>query len=194
MRYWDRLSPTSHRVILAANSFDGLVIPMAPPPSRHCFLNARDVTEIQANCALIYFGNSIFLPTTFYQDLLQAHILVIPDPGAPTGLSPLLTPPSSADLASVQQSAVRFQFLMAMGQDQLFKEEAGNFLDQQVYVVTTTQDICHSTWNLVRLTGTTSGLKYPSPKQWQHGLYTFIALRVNMTRPSQENVFLEQIS
>ena len=34
-RGWDRLSPTSHQVILAASTSDGLTIPSAPPPSIH---------------------------------------------------------------------------------------------------------------------------------------------------------------
>ena len=95
MHGWDHLPPTSRRVILTPSAADGLTILSAPPPSIHCFLNTRNATELQADCALTYSGNNIFLPTTFCQALLQGRILAIPVPDAPTGLSLLFTPTSS---------------------------------------------------------------------------------------------------
>ena len=102
----DRPPPTSQQVILAASAADGLVILSAPLLSIHRFLNARNVTALQSDCALTYLGNNIFLPTAFYRALLQGHILAIPDPGAPTGLSLLLTPPYSAVPVNVQYRAM----------------------------------------------------------------------------------------
>ena len=93
---WDRLPPTAKRVILAASATTGTSIPTSPPPTIHRFLNARNATDLQADCSLTYAGNNIYLPTYFCQALLQGHILAILDPYAPTGLSPILTPPSFA--------------------------------------------------------------------------------------------------
>ena len=86
---WDRLPPTAQRVILAASATTGTSIPTSPPPTFHRFLNARNVTSLQADFSLTYAGNNIYVPTSFFQALLQGHILAIPDPDAPTGLSPL---------------------------------------------------------------------------------------------------------
>ena len=71
---------------------------------------------LQAHFPLTYEGDNIYLPTSFCQYLLQGHILVIPDPGAPTVLLLLLTPPSSAVPANTQQRATKIQFLLSMGQ------------------------------------------------------------------------------
>ena len=46
---------------------------------------------------------------------------------------------------------MRFQVLLAMGQYLLSKEEAEELLDQRVHVVITTQELRHSTRNLVGL-------------------------------------------
>ena len=62
-RRWDRLPPTAQQVILAAP--DGLTITSAPPLSVHRFLNARNKTALQANCALTYSGNNIVLSSVF---------------------------------------------------------------------------------------------------------------------------------
>ena len=40
---------------------------------------------------------------------------------------------------------MRVQVLLAMGQDQISKEEVGEILDQQFYVVATTQEFHHVT-------------------------------------------------
>ena len=111
---WDRLPPTSQRVILAASATTGTSIPKSPPPNIHRFLNARNATALQADFSLTYAGNNIYLPTSFCQALLQGHILSIPDPDAPTGLLSLLTPPYSVVPANVQQRAVRIQVLLSM--------------------------------------------------------------------------------
>ena len=89
----------------------------------------------------------------FYQALLQIHILYIPDPDSPTGLSPIITPQSSDGSAISNQHAMRVQVLLAMGKYCLFKEEAGELLDQRFHVVTTTQELHHSMRNIVRLIG-----------------------------------------
>ena len=47
---------------------------------------------------------------------------------------------------------MQVQELLAMVQERLSKDEAGNILDQRVHVVATTQELRHSTQNLVRLT------------------------------------------
>ena len=44
---------------------------------------------------------------------------------------------------------MRIQFLLSMGQDRLSKEEATDILDQRVHVLTSTQELCHSTRNFV---------------------------------------------
>ena len=112
---WDRLPPTSQRVILAASTTTGTSIPTLPSPTIHRFLNARNATALQSGFLLTYAGNNIYLPTSFCQALLQGHILAIPDPEALTGLSPHLTPPSSAGPANAQQRAMRIQVLLSMG-------------------------------------------------------------------------------
>ena len=95
--------------------------------------------DIQADCALIYSGHNIYLPTAFCQSLLYGHILITPDPDTPTGLYPLLIRPSSTGLENTQQRAVIFQVLIDMVQYQLSKEEADELLEQRVHVVATTQ-------------------------------------------------------
>ena len=77
---WDRLPPTAQRVILAANATTGTSILTSLPPTIHRFLNARNGTALQADCYLTYAGNNIYLPTSFFQALLQGHILAIPYP------------------------------------------------------------------------------------------------------------------
>ena len=109
---WDRLPPTAQRVILAASATTRTSIPKSPPPNIHRFLNARNATDLQADCSLTYAGNNIYLPTSFCQALLQGHILAIPDPDTPMGLSPLLTPSSSAGPANAHQRAMRIQVLL----------------------------------------------------------------------------------
>ena len=148
---WDRLPPTAQRVIMAASATTGTFIPSSPPPTIHRFFNARNVTALQADCSLTYAGNNIYLPTSFFHALLQGHIMVIPDPDVPTGLSPLLTPPYYAGPANTQQRAMRIQVLLSMGKDFLFKEEATELLYQRVHVLTSTQELRHSTRNFVKL-------------------------------------------
>ena len=62
---WDRLPPTVQRIILAASATTGISIPASPPSTIHCFLNAMNVTALQANCFLTYAGKNIYLPTSF---------------------------------------------------------------------------------------------------------------------------------
>ena len=90
---WDRLPPTDHRVILVARTTTGTSIPTSPPPTIHRFLKTRNTTTLQADFSLTNAGKNIYLPTSFCQALPQRHILAISYPDAPTGLSPLLTPP-----------------------------------------------------------------------------------------------------
>ena len=108
---------------------------------------------LQADCSLTYAGNNIYLPTYFCQALLQGHTLEIPEPDAPTGLSPLLNPPSSVGPANAQQLDMRIQICLSMVQDCLSKEEATEILDQRVHVLTSTQELRHSTRNFVKLAG-----------------------------------------
>ena len=103
---WDCLPPMAQRVILAASATTGISIPTSPTPTIHCFLNSRNTTALQANCSLTYAGNNIYLPTSFCQALLQGHILAIPDPDVPAGLSPLLTPTSFTEPANAQKRAM----------------------------------------------------------------------------------------
>ena len=48
---------------------------------------------------------------------------------------------------------MRIQILLSMGQDRLPKEEATEFLDQRVHVLTSTQELRHLTRNFVNLAG-----------------------------------------
>ena len=136
-----------------ASATTGTYITTLLPPTIHRFLNARNVTALQADCSLTYAGNNLYLPTSFCQALLQGHILAIPDPDTPAGISPLLTPPFSAGPANAQQREMRIQVLLSMGQDRLSKEEVTELLDQRVHVLTLTQDLRHSTRNFVWLVG-----------------------------------------
>ena len=150
---WNRLPPTDQRVILVASATTGTSIPTLPPPTIHRFLNARNATALQEDCLLTYAGNNIYLPTSFCQALLRGHILAIPYPDAPTGLSHLLTPTYSAGPTNDQQQTMQIQVLLSMGQDRLSKEEATELLDQRVHVFTSTQELSHSTRNFVKLAG-----------------------------------------
>ena len=118
---WDCLPLTAQRVILAASATTGTSIPTSPTPKIHRLLNARNSTALQADCSLTYTGNDIYFPTSFYHALLQGHILSIPDPDMITGLSPLLTPPSSLGPMNAQQQEMRIQVILSMVQDRLLK-------------------------------------------------------------------------
>ena len=48
---------------------------------------------------------------------------------------------------------MRIQVLLSMGQDRLSKEEADDLLDQRVHVLTSNQELHHSTRNFVKLVG-----------------------------------------
>ena len=97
-------------------------IPTSPLPNLHRFLNARNLTDLQADCALTYAGNNLYLPTSLCQALPQGHILAIPDLDIPTGLPPHLTPLSSAGPVNAQKGSIKIQILLSMGQDFLSKE------------------------------------------------------------------------
>ena len=56
----------------------GMKVPVVALAAIHRFLNARNATDLQADCSLTYAGNKIYLPTSFCQALLQGHILDIP--------------------------------------------------------------------------------------------------------------------
>ena len=53
------------------------------------------------------------------------------------------------------------QVLIAIGQDRISKEEAGELLDQRIQVVPTTQELRHNTRNFVWLTGDYLGTEGP---------------------------------
>ena len=129
---WDPIPPTAQRVILAASATNRTSIMTSPPTTIHRFLNARNATALQANFSMTYTGNNIYLPTSFYQALLRCHILVIPDPDAPTGLPTLLTPTSSAGTENSQQREMRIQFLLSMGQDRFIKVRSGRATGPEV--------------------------------------------------------------
>ena len=103
---WDRLPPMDQRVILTACAKTRTSILTSPPPTIHRFLNARNATALQANFSLTYSAENIYSPTSFCQSLLQGHILAIPDPDVPTGISSLLTPPYSAGPTNARQRAI----------------------------------------------------------------------------------------
>ena len=48
---------------------------------------------------------------------------------------------------------MRIQVLLSMGQDLLSKEEVKDLLDQRVHVLTSTQELGHSTRNFLKLAG-----------------------------------------
>ena len=121
IKRWDHLPPTTQRVILEASDITRTSIPTSLTPTIHRFLNTRNATAIQADFFLTYAGNNIYLPTSLFQALIQGHILVIPDPDASMGLSPLLTPQSLAGPANAQQREMRIQVLLSMVQDLLSK-------------------------------------------------------------------------
>ena len=100
---WHHLPPMAQRAILEVSASGRITIPSYLSQSLHQFLNARNATALQADCALTYAGQNLYLLMYFLQALLQGHILVIPDLDAPAGLPPLLTLPSSAGPANVQQ-------------------------------------------------------------------------------------------
>ena len=63
------------RTILAESAANGLTIPLAPPLSIHRFLNARNATAQQADFALTYLGNNIFLQTLSIRTFFKATFL-----------------------------------------------------------------------------------------------------------------------
>ena len=79
----------AQRVILAASASDCINIPPSLPQSIHRFLNAHNATALEPDCALTSTGHNLYLPMSFFQALLQGHILAIPVTDTPTGLSPL---------------------------------------------------------------------------------------------------------
>ena len=150
---WDFLTLMAQHVILATSAAEGLAIPLAPLPSIHQFLNARNAMALQAHCTLTYVRHNLYLPTSFCQYLLQGHILTINDPDAHTVISPLLTTRSSSVPENSQQHVMRVQAFLTMGQDRMSKEEPRYLLDQWVHVVNTAQDLRNSTRKCVGVEG-----------------------------------------
>ena len=64
-KVWDLLQPTSQRVILMASATNVTSIPASPHPTLHQFLNTNNLTALQANCALTYSGNNLYIPTPY---------------------------------------------------------------------------------------------------------------------------------
>ena len=56
---------------------------------------------------------------------------------------------------------MKTQFFLSMGQDRLSKEEAGELLDQRVQVLTSIEELHHSTRNSVKLVGDYLGEEIP---------------------------------
>ena len=79
--------------------------------------------------------------------------MVITDPDTPTGLSPLLIPPSAVGPVNAQKRAMRIQVLLSMGQDFLTKEESGDLLDRRFYVLTTTHELRNSIRKIFNISG-----------------------------------------
>ena len=48
---------------------------------------------------------------------------------------------------------MQIQVILSMGQDRLSKEDAGTLLDQRVHILTSTQELRHSTRNFMKLAG-----------------------------------------
>ena len=76
-------------------------------------------------------------------------------------LSQLLAPLLSSVPPNDWYRAMIVQFLLAMVQDQLSNEEAGELLNQQVHVVATSQELRHITRKSVRLAGEYLGTEGP---------------------------------
>ena len=134
MNGWDCLPSKTQQVFLVESASDGTSIPTSPPSTIHQYLNARNNTALQADCALTYAGQNIYLPTLFYQYLLQWHTLTIPDQDSPTGLSPPPSP-SFTGPTNTQQKEIKIQVLIVMGQYRLSKDEAEDILEQRVHVL-----------------------------------------------------------
>ena len=62
-RGWDRLTLTAQFIIPAASTTNGLTIMSSLPLSIHRFLNARNVTALQADYKITYMGHNIYLPS-----------------------------------------------------------------------------------------------------------------------------------
>ena len=54
---------------------------------------------------------------------------------------------------NAQQQEMRIQVILSMVQDRLLKEEAGDLLDQSFHVLTSTEELRHSTRNFVEVLG-----------------------------------------
>ena len=77
--------------------------------------------------------------------------MAIPYPYAPTGLSPLLTPPSCAGPVNAHHQAMINQVLLSMGMDNLSKEEACKLLELRVHVLASTEELRHLMRNFVNI-------------------------------------------
>ena len=64
----------------------------------------------------------------------------------------LLTLLYASGQEKAQKREMRIQVLLTMVQDRLSKDESGELLDRHIHVVATTQELRHSTRNLVSLT------------------------------------------
>ena len=71
---------------------------------------------------------------------------------------------------------MRSQVLLVMGQDHLYKEEDSDFIDRQVHVVASTQELCHSTHNFVWVSGDWLVSYVPLGvyiSMWPHHIYCY---------------------
>ena len=121
MKFFYRLLSTAQRIIPVASASDRVNIPNTPPPAIHRFLYKRNPPALQADFFLTYAGHNLYPQDLLYQALLEGHILPIPYPDAPTGISPLISPLESYGLENAHKCAIWIQVLLEMGQDHLSK-------------------------------------------------------------------------
>ena len=101
---------------------------------------------------------------------------MIPDSDVPTRLSPLLTLLSSAGSKNPQHRVTKIQIILAMLQDIMSKEEAGELLDQRVHIVTSTQEVRNYSKHFVKIVGDYLGGECPfclSMETWTHHIDRF---------------------
>ena len=90
MKYtgFGKLKLKAQCLILATSASYRVATPVKTHQFIYQFLNTRNNTTLRYECDLEYSRNNLYISTSFYQDILQGHILAIPYFDALAGLFP----------------------------------------------------------------------------------------------------------
>ena len=102
LRGWINIALIAQFYILDVSATAKYNIPYTPQHGQTIAFSMRNTMVLQVDSVLMYLGRNMFMYPGFYKLLMQGHILVIPDLGFTTVLSPLIAPPMIAGMVDDQ--------------------------------------------------------------------------------------------